>query len=450
MLSICGQPAFRRWFACGVACGVACAFLSLLAPLAWPDSRALPEDADIRVLARPLPGKLELLVRTPLAVVRNAQLPVQGDTGSLDLSAMQSMLFGIAQYWIAPAIDVFDDTQPVKPQISAARISAPSDRSFGSYQDAWAHLRAPALQAADISRDSAWLDVAFEYPLQAGPTALSIHPKVARLAVRVSTNMTYLAPDGSARTFIFEGDPGLIYPDARWRDTAAQFLARGFGFVFHSADFPLFLFCLVLPLRQYKTIFPATAAFAGALCLALLAYGAGFAPDTNWFSPLIETLSALAILLAALANIMGGVTPRRRALFALLAGLVYGYTVAIDLAGKIQFAGMHQMLARTTYGLGAALAAVLAIAVLTPALGLIFRYAGTRRVELIIVSALAADTAWGWLATRWDRLSRFPFQVPVLDASLLAATLRWLMFAVLLGALLWFVDGWLKHESKPE
>lgn len=212
----------------------------------------------------------------------------------------------------------------------------------------------------------------------------------------------------------------------------------------------MFLFCLALPLRHYRTVFPAALAFAGAICLALFAASVGFAPDAIWFRPLIETLSALAILLAALANIMGGVTPRRRALLALAAGIVFGYVCVFDLAAKIQFAASHPLLAREAFALGAVLAVALAIAILTPALAFVFRFARTKRVELIVVSALAADTAWVWLSQRWDRLSQIPPRAPVFDAPFLAATLRWLAFGVLLGGLFWLVNGWLKPESEQQ
>ena len=67
-------------------------------------------------------------------------------------------------------------------------------------------------------------------------------------------------------------------------------------------------------------------------------------------------------------------------------------------------------------------------------------------MEMIVVSALAADTAWGWLDERWARLGRVPFHALVFDAGLLAVILRCLTVLVLFGGLLWFADGWLKSR----
>jgi hypothetical protein len=409
-------------------------------PAAHAAVRPLPDDADIRVFATRSPGKLQMLVRAPLAVARSAQLPHTGDSGMLDRNALAPMLPGIARQWIVPEIDVFDDGVLVRPQVSAARVAASADRSFAAYEDAGVS------KDAAVAEDGAWLDAALEYPLPAPGGAISVHPKFNSLAARVSVSMTYAA-GGSSRQFDFRGDPGRIYMEPRVRDAAAQFLAHGLTFVLHSADLLLFLFCLILPLRGTVEILPADVSFIGAFCLAMAARPAGFAPDANWFVSSIETLSALAILLAALANILGNVTRSRRALFALLCGLIFGYAGANDLTAKLQFAGPHPVIGRAAFAFGAAFASEIAAGIIAAALAIVFRFAGRRRIEIIIVSALAADTAWGWLAERWDRLRLFPFQVPAFDAALLASALRWLMAAVLLGGLLWLVDGWLKPEK---
>jgi hypothetical protein len=429
---------------------LAAAFASsfLLAPIAHSAARSLPEDVSVKAFAKLDRGRLELLVRVPLAAVKDIQFPVRGDAGYLDLNAVKSMLPGAARYWIAGCFEVFEDGVAVaKPEIARARISLRSDQSFLSYAAAIAHLDGPDIApGTDVFWDQVWLDIRFVFSTKADRPLVSIRPKLAGLGVRVSTDLKYVEPDGGIRDFAFEGDPGLTYMDARWRDAARQFLQWGFRFVANSSDFLLFLFCLALPLRRYRDILPAVAAFVGALSLTCLASASGLVPDAVWLRPLIETSIAVAILSTAIANIAGRVRPGRRALLALGSGLVFGFGCSFDLAAKIQFGGAHSIVASVAYDAGVVFAAMLVIALLVPVLSFLFRFARTERVELIVVSALAADTAWGWLAERWARLNKVPFHAPAFDIGMLALTMRWLMVLVLAGGVFWFVQGWLKSR----
>ena len=221
--------------------------------------------------------------------------------------------------------------------------------------------------------------------------------------MRVSTDLTYVQSDGGVRAFSFEGDPGVIYMDPRWTDAARQFLVRGGRLVLSGADFLLLLFCLALPFRQFRHLVPAIATFTGGLTLALVLALSGAAPDTLWFQPLVEMLAAASILLAALANIIGGVTPRRRALFALGAGSVFGFVCAAHLGAGLQFGGAHVAVAEVAFGAGAVLTMAGVMALLVTACSFLFSLARVEYLERIIVSALAADTAWGWFGERWAR-----------------------------------------------
>jgi hypothetical protein len=186
--------------------------------------------------------------------------------------------------------------------------------------------------------------------------------------------------------------------------------------------------------------------FAGSLTLALLASASGFAPDALWFPPLIETLAAVSILLASFSNIAGRVTPRRRALLALGAGCVFGCSCAFHLGAAIQFGGSHVAVSTLAFGAGIELAIAGAIALFVPTLSFLFSLAKAEKLERIIVSALAADTAWGWLSERWAQLRRIPFRLSF-DAGVLALTLRGLAVLLLLSGLAWFVNEWLKSHG---
>jgi hypothetical protein len=437
---------------------VACAFFSLAAPLAFAAARAIPEDVTVKIFAQPPVSRqgnqqgnqLEVLVRVPLAAVKDIQMPTKGDAGYLDLDAIKSMLPGAARYWIANCLEVRENGTILKPEIAAARISATSDQSFNSHQEASGHLNSPDLPAdSQVFWDQVWFDIRFVYPLAAEHSDISIRPTLASLGVRVNTDLEYVAPDGGTRDFSFEGDPGLIYLNATWADAAKQFIRHGAAFVITSADFLLFLFCLAFPFRHYRDFIPAVVAFGIALSIALLTATFGLSPDALWFHPLIETLAAVSILLTAFANIGNRVTPRRRALLALAVGFIFGFSCSFDLAAKAQFGGSHIVTSALAFNIGVLVAVVLAVALLIPIVSFLFSFARTENLERIIVSALAADTAWGWLDERWGRLSKIPIQL-VFDAGILAVTLRCLAVLVLFGGLLWFVDEWLKSRTFTE
>jgi hypothetical protein len=429
---------------------IAAAGLFLFVPLIFPANRPLPEDVIVKAIAKQDPGRLDLLVRVPLAAVKDIQFPTRGETGYLDLDALKSMLPGAAKYWIAGCFALQEDGVAERaPEILQTRISAISDQSFGSYQQALGHFNAADLPPdTDVSPDQVWLDVHFRYATQSDHAVLALRTKLAGLGVRVATDLKYAGENGEFRDFSFEGDPGLIYLNARPLDAAKQFLQSGFRFVLTSTEFLLFLLCLALPLRVYRDVFPAVAAFAAALSITLLVCAFGMTPDAVWLGPLIETLSAVLILLVAFANIIGGVTPRRRTLFALSSGFIYGFICLFAFSAKVQFGGSHPLISAFSFDIGAVAAVAILVAILAVVSSWMFKFDKAVRVEMIIVSALAADTAWGWLAERWGRLKMIPIHV-VFDASLLALVLRCLSILVLFGGLLWLTDEWMKSRDFP-
>src|SRR5580704_16908309 len=214
----------------------------LFVPFVHAANRPTPEIVNIKAFARLEGRQLELLVRVPLAAVKDIQFPTRGAAGYLDLDAVKSMLPGAARYWIASGFEALDRGVPLpRPEAAETRISISSDRSFDSYQDALARFRAPDLAADEnVFWEQVWLDIRFLYSVRSDRPVIAIEPKVAGLGVRVTTDLSYVEPDGGVRAFAFEGDPGVIYLDPRWTDAGKQFLARGVRFVLRSADFLLF------------------------------------------------------------------------------------------------------------------------------------------------------------------------------------------------------------------
>lgn len=94
-----------------------------------------------------------------------------------------------------------------------------------------------------------------------------------------------------------------------------------------------------------------------------------------------------------------------------------------------------------SFNIGVELGQLLVLAMLIPALELLFRYAVPERTGTIILSALVAHTAWHWMMDRWGILSRYRIEMPAFDAALWASVLRWLMFIVIGGGAVWFLAG---------
>ena len=216
----------------------ACALFFVAAPIVFSAGRAIPEDVNVKIFAKPQGNQLELLVRVPLAAVKDIQMPTRGDAGYLDLAAIKSMLPGAARYWIANCLEVSANGAILKPDVSAARISASADQSFNSYSSAAANLAAPDMPASsDVFWDQVWFDIQFTYPLSSESPDIAIRPAFASLGVHVNTDVQYVPSDGSAREFSFEGDPGVVHLSATWADAVGQFLRHGAVLVFTSADF---------------------------------------------------------------------------------------------------------------------------------------------------------------------------------------------------------------------
>ena len=430
-----------RWC---VAAGVS---LVLLAAIVHAANRPIPEVVNVKVFVRLENGSLDLLVRVPLAAVKDIQFPTRGEAGYLDLEALASMLPGAADHWIAGGFDVFDDGQPVsRPEVDQPRIALISDQSFDSYQSAIDHLGAPPVAATEnLFLDQVWFDMRLRYRLPSERPVIAIDPRVAGWGVRVSTDLKIVDAGGQVRSLTFEGNPGRIYLAPRWTDAGRQFMDRGTRFVRSTAPLLLFLFCLVLPFRRYRPAIPPVVAFVSTVLIGLLASTLGLTVETVWFPPLLAALEVVAILLVAFANIVDRVTPHRRTVFACCAGLIFGSSTALALEPALQFGGSHPLVSVLAFCAGAAATLVAAAAIMIPVMSYLFSRARTERIERIIVSALAADTAWGWLTERWSQLAKIPFGV-VFETGAAAMVLRALAGLVLLAGALWFLNEWLKSS----
>ena len=91
-----------------------------------------------------------------------------------------------------------------------------------------------------------------------------------------------------------------------------------------------------------------------------------------------------------------------------------------------------------------------ALLVLVPLVALFLRVV-PERIGIIVLSALAAHTAWHWMWERGEVWWKYP--LPQLDTSDVAQLLAWLTAALVLGALLWVMRKrlarWAHFEEGP-
>jgi len=379
---------------------------------------------------------LRLAVRVPLQSMRDTEFPGVGRTGYLDLDRLRPMLPELAALWVAGFVRVEEDGAPIaaKPRLTATQISPQSDRSFASWASVQARLAAPpppndaALVAAQV-----WFDMAFELPIRSAASRFSIRPGLEHLGERVSTTL-YFKQHEKVRAFQFEADPGMTPLDPTWSQAFTHFVRLGFAHILAGADHLLFLVCLVAPVRRLRTLAVVVTAFTAAHSVTLSAAAFDWAPGALWFPALVETLIAASILYMALENIAGATPLARRWTLTLLFGLVHGFGFSFALAETLQLAGEHRVGALVAFNLGVELGQLAALAVMLPALHLLFTHAVEARTGIVILSALVAHTAWHWILERWDALRRYTVTLPEFDAAFGASALRWLMALLIVAA----------------
>jgi hypothetical protein len=397
----------------------------------------IPADVTIQAFLKPDGHRLRLLVRVPLEALRDLSVPTRAGN-SVDLVRLQPLLAGAATVWVGQNVDLYENDTPLPAtSLLDLRVSLPTDRSFGSFDDALRHVTGPRLaDTTDVSWTTGLLDVLYETPIASDQSQFSIRPRLARLGIRTVTVLRFVTPGGSVRAFQYSGDPGIVRLDPRWHQAALGFVRLGFFHILDGTDHLLFLFCLVIPFRRFRALVPIVTAFTVAHSVTLIASAYDLAPDALWFPPLIETLIAVSIVYMALENIA---TPRpsRRWLIALGFGLVHGFGFSFALRESLQFAGSHLLTSLLSFNVGVELGQLVVLALLVPALELLFRYVVAERMGTIILSALVAHTSWHWMTDRFDRLRQYQFEWPAIDALFLLTLTRWLIVAVSAAAAVW-------------
>ncbi|HEX5215003.1 MAG TPA: HupE/UreJ family protein [Vicinamibacterales bacterium] len=441
-----------------IIAGFAVLLLVLLTP-ARPAAHDIPVDVLVQVFLRAEGQRLHVLVRTPLAAMRDVDFPTRDGIVLLDLrdhDRLDAVLRDAARTWILPALAIFEDGRPLDaPDLAAVRVSLPSDRSFADYDQARAHMTAPKLPAeTTVAWNQTLFDVALDYTIASDQSPLAIDPQFGRFGVRVVTVLRFASPGHPERAFEFRGDPGLVRLDPRWHQAALRFVRLGFDHILDGIDHLLFLFCLVIPIRRIRQLVIVVTAFTVAHSITLFAAAFGFAPTALWFPPLIETLIAVSIVYMGLENIVfasgalglgPGASPHRRWMIAFGFGLVHGFGFSFALQETLQFAGAHVVTSLFAFNVGVELGQLLVLVILVPLLSMAFRYVMPEKIGVIILSAVVVHTAWHWMIERGSTLGQYDWSM---DAITLARGLRWTMVGVGAVAAIWLLSTMKTSRAK--
>jgi hypothetical protein len=378
-----------------------------------PAAHEIPQSVAVHTFIKPEGRQLRVLIRVPLGAMRDIQFPERD--GFLDLSRIEPDLYDAVRIWILSELRIFEDsTELTRPIVDAVRLSLPSDRSFVSYEQAVAHVKgAPLPASTQLPRDQALLDVLLDYPAIGLEASYAVHPAFSRLGINVTTTLRFVGPSG-IRAFQVHGDPGVVRLDPRWHQAVWHFVKLGFAHILDGVDHLLFLACLVIPLRRLRPLVFVVTAFTAAHSITLIASAMDLAPDALWFPPLVETLIAASIVYMAIENVVATPSMSRRCALAFGFGLVHGFGFSFVLKETLQFAGAHLLTSLLSFNVGVELGQLVAIAVLVPAVQLLFRFLIAERMGTIVLSVLVGHTAWHWMTDRWSALSEF--QGPAPDA----------------------------------
>jgi hypothetical protein len=420
--------------------------LALLLPTSAASAHDIPIDVTVQAYLKPDGHTLHVLMRLPLKAVQDIEYPRrQGDF--LDLAQIDRSLRDAATISLSNNMEIYEgDRLLLNPRIISTRMSLDSDRSFASYDTALAHVTGPPLPATtNLYWEQGLLDVLFEYNIESDRSLFSIHAAFDKFSLHTVTALRFLQPGGTLRAFELRGDEGVVRLDPRWSQAAARFINLGFFHILDGTDHLLFLLCLVIPFRRLRTLVPIVTAFTVAHSITLIASAYDYAPDVQWFPPLIETLIATSIFYMALENIVVE-RPKRRWIITFMFGLVHGFGFSFGLKQTMQFAGSHLLTSLLSFNVGVEIGQLFVLILAVPVLELLFRYVVAERMGTIILSVIVGHTAWHWMGDRFDVLRQFPW--PTVTAAGLASTLRWLMVLVALSAALWLVSQ-LKNLSWP-
>ncbi len=393
----------------------------------------IPAKVTLHIYVKPSGDQLQVLMRVPMEALSEIDFPKRGP-GYLNFSLTDKAIHDAAESYLTSSFEIFENEKSLSShQLQAVRIDLPSDRSFSSYQSAVKNIKSPAL---DDSIDLYWgqgvLDVLVSYPIESEASQFSFVSSLDRLGEETNTVLRFVMPNNSERVFNYFGNPGKVDLDPSFFNAFYKFIVLGFEHILDGLDHLLFLFCLVIPLRKFRSLIPVITAFTVAHSITLISTLFGIVPNVIWFAPLIEMLIALSIVYMACENILG-VSLKNRWLVTFGFGLIHGFGFSFVLADTMQFAGTHLVSSLLAFNIGVELGQLFVLAITLPVLLLFFKFVPVERIGIILLSAFVAHQALHWMMERGEDLLAYSFELPTFDVLFWIALMRWGMLLLVVG-----------------
>ncbi len=381
--------------------------LTLLVVLVLPSpgvrAHDIPDELVLHGFLKPEGNRLHFIVRVPLAMLLNLNLPKRGP-GFLDLDRVSDS-FDRAAAATASEILIYENGERLEYPEFRARISQPSDRSFESFEAAAANIAGPPLvPEIGVFWNQGYLDLHYEYPIRSAESDFSIDFQVAPgLRNRLKLILGFLPPGAEQRTYHLHFDSGRVLLDPSWHQAAWSFVKMGTEHILDGVDHLLFLLCLVVPFRfrDVRRLIVVITAFTVAHSVTLISAALGYVPDAIWFPPLVEVLIAASILYMAIENVVAADLRHRWAVAAVF-GLVHGFGFSFVLQQDLQLAGSHLLTSLLSFNVGVEIGQLLFLLVALPVLGWLFSSSRSERAATIVISVLVGHTAWHWMLERYD------------------------------------------------
>jgi HupE / UreJ protein len=419
--------------------------LGISLPAGTARAHDIPDRISLHAFVRPERERLHLVVRVPLTLLLNLNLPKRGP-GYLDLLEVEALI-PIAAGAVARDLPIFEGNERLTAIGAEGRISPPSDRSFESYERARALIGGPRLpKSTDVFWNQGFFDAHLQYPIRSEKSDFAIELAAAPgLGDRLTLDVRFLAPESRERAYLITPALGRVSLDPRWYQSAWRFAISGTHHILGGLDHLLFLLCLIVPFRRLGwELLAVVTSFTIAHSITLLASAYGWVPAGGWFPPLVETLIAASIVYMAVENVVAP-NLRRRWVITGLFGLVHGFGFSFALKQQLQLAGDHLLLSLLAFNVGVEVGQVLAGGATLAVLALIARLPTGARVAPLVISVLVGHTAWHWLVERADVLWRAPW--PELDGAAFVAVGRVLAALLVLGALIRWAVIWRSRRA---
>ena len=401
----------------------------------------IPMSVTVHMYVKPEGNTLKLLLRVPLESMSELVYPTWGP-GYLDFENADPILLDAAHVYLTEELQVYENGVLIEDKmITAYRATSPQDRSIQNWDTAIENINKPAFTNEErLYYGQAVLDVLYEFPISSDQSQFSINPTLNKLASITNTVLRFMPAGTGERVFNYMGNPGVVELDPSLMHALYEFSELGFFHILEGIDHILFLLCLVIPLRSFRALIPVVTSFTIAHSITLISTAFGLAPQAIWFPPLIETLIALSIVYMAFENIVGAKLEKRW-IVAFGFGLVHGFGFSFLLSDSMQFAGSHLFTSLLSFNLGVEIGQLFILALVLPALNLLFKYVVAEKTGAILLSALVAHSGWHWMTERNDRLNEYIFVMPEINAAFYAELMRWGMLAIIIA-----IASWLMYE----